>query len=42
LVFVQPAADAAALERIVKSPGEGLVGVAIADEAGVKFHGLTD
>ena len=35
LLFIEPAADTAALERIVHPPGERLVFVAVADEAGV-------
>src|SRR5271157_5228106 len=39
LLFVQPAANAAALQRIVQAAGKQLVLVAVADEAGVELDG---
>lgn len=40
LVLVEPAADATALERVVQPACEGLVRVAIRDEAGVELNRL--
>ena len=40
LMFVEPAADAARLELVMQPTGKGLVGMAVADEAGIVLDGL--
>src|ERR1019366_20681 len=42
LLLVQPAAYAAALQRIVQTAGKQLVLMAVADEAGVEVDGTDD
>jgi hypothetical protein len=39
LVIVEPAANASPLECVVQAAGEGLIGVAVRDEAGVELDG---
>jgi hypothetical protein len=40
LMLVEPAADAPPLQGVVEAAGEGLVGVAVGDEAGVEVERL--
>ena len=41
-MLVKPAAYASPLKRVVQTARECLVGVAVADEAGVKVYGLAN
>ena len=41
-MLVEPAANPAPLELIVQAAGEGLIGMAVADKAGVELEGAPD
>ena len=41
-MLVEPAANAAPLELVVQTAGEGLVCVAVADKAGIELEGASD